>query len=262
MLLPTPQQNLRKSRVDFKIEEFRKLIQQKGMRLDWVQTIECPCTNITTTDFKFDLTNIDDVNSNTAGNNTSCPICNGKGLVRHSQQEIKAIVMSSESEDGVGKYGLLKQGSIKITLEPEHLPSYGDKFIMKDSVIVYRETLTMPDSFIVELSNPVVERTLNLSTGATNVGILYLQQTDSDGLGIDSSTLPLHSINSSGQIQFLESNSRPTPGTKISVAYYTYPVYNVVEQPHTFRDTFLLQNNTEQFANMPVQVLAKQEVAK
>jgi hypothetical protein len=262
MLLQTPDQNRKKSRVDFRIDEFRKLIKQKGMRLDWEQTIECPCTNISTTDFKFDLKDVTDINANTAGNNTSCPICNGKGLVRHSKQEIQAIVTNSESEDSVGKYGLLKQGSIKITLEPEHLPSYGDRFTMKDSVIVWRETVTMPDSYILELSYPVVERTLSLSPGQTSVGVLFMQQTDLNGLGIESTDLPIHSIDVDGRINFLETNSRPTPGTKLSIAYYTNPVYNVIEHPHTFRDTYILNNSSEVFSTMPIQVIAKQEVVR
>jgi|GEM_PF-5248971 len=260
MILQTPEQQLKKARVDFRIDEFRRLIKQKGMRLDWVQTINCPCTNQTSTDFSLDLTGVSDINADASGNNVSCPVCQGKGLVSHSRQEILAIVADSSKEEGVSKKGLHYTGKVKITLEPEHLPSWGDKFILKDSVVVQREIVTMPSGDTVTLTYPVVNRLLNLQNGSTEVGILYIQQSDLSGLGIDSATIPEHTILPDGSIQFTNELTKPQAGTKISISYYTNPVYVVTEFPHTFRDTFLLENNVQSFSNMPVQIFAKQEV--
>lgn len=262
MLLTTPTQNLTKARVDFKIDEFRRLVKQKGMRLDWEMTLPCPCSNKSSVDFGLDLSNVSDIDADSSGNNVSCPVCSGKGFVRHSKQEIQAIVFNANGEKTVEKHGVHHKSDIKITLEPEHLPSHGDRFIFKDSVIVWNETITMPVSDTITLSRPIVIRSLLLDSGATNIGILYVQKTDANGLGIDEEIPQTDlQINIDGSLTFLNAANRPLAGTKLSISYYTNPSYVVTGHPHTFRDTFLRVNNTEIFSPMMVQTECKLEVA-
>jgi hypothetical protein len=262
MLLPTPEQSLVKGRADFSIVEFRKLIKQKGLVLQWEQTIECPCSDRSSVDYGLDLRNVSDENANRGGHKPNCTACGGTGLVRHSTQDIKAIVTSAEGEETVGKYGLLKQDKIKITLEPEHLPSYGDRFTLKNSVIVWRETLKMPAGDTLTMSRPVVPRTMELLNGQQTIGVLHVQQTDANGDGlltqIDNATITL---NANGSITFTDAATRPAEGTSLSIAYYSNPIYTVVEYPHTIRDTFVRIKNVEVFSPMLVQCEAKMEIA-
>lgn len=261
MLLTTPSQNLRKARVDFKIDEFRRLVKQKGMRLDWEMTADCPCSSKSSSSFSLDLSSVSDIDADVSGNNPSCPVCNGRGLVRHSIQEIQGIITNANGDDVVGKYGLVHKADVKITLEPEHLPSFGDRFILKDSVVVWRETLTMPAGATVTTTKPIVIRTLELAAGQTEVGVLYIQKTDNDGLGIDEELNQADiQINPDGTLTFL--NNAPALGTKFSITYYTHPTYVVTEHPHTFRDTFLRINNQEVFSPMMVQTECKMETIR
>jgi len=261
MLLPTPEQSLVKGRADFNIVEFRKLIKQKGLVLSWEQTIECPCSAQSSVDYGLDLRNVADEDANRGGRRPDCGACGGTGLIRHSIQDIKAIATSAEGEETVGKYGLLKQEKIKFTLEPEHLPSYGDRFILKNSVIVWRETLKMPAGDTLTTSRPIVARNLELLNGPETVGVLYVQQTDASGNGllIDIPQSDMTIIN--GTVQFTNPANRPAEGTSLSIAYYSNPVYTVIEYPHTIRDTFLRIKNVEVFTPMLVQCEAKMEVA-
>lgn len=262
MLLPTPEQSLVKGRADFNVVEFRKLIKQKGLVLQWEQTIECPCSAQSSTDYGLDLRNVADENADRGGRRPDCTACGGTGLIRHSAQDIKAIVTSSEGEETVGKYGLLKQEKIKFTLEPEHLPSYGDRFTLKNSVIVWRETLKMPAGDTLTTSRPIVPRTLELLNGQETVGVLHVQQTDAngDGLLIQIPQADM-TITANGEVQFTNPVNRPAEGTSLSIAYYSNPVYTVIEYPHTIRDTFLRIKNVEVFTPMLVQCEAKMEVA-
>ena len=233
MLFPLPAQLLNKGRADFKVVEFRKLIQQKGLNITWEQALECPCSIKSSTNYGLDLLEVVDSDVNSSGYAPDCTICNGIGIVRHSAQTIKALITSASGEEVSGKYGLLKQEKIKITTEPEHLLSYGDRITLKDSVIVFRETLKMPNAGVdITPSRPIITRSLNLASGETPVGVLYIQK------------------------------SEPAAGTNLTISYYANPTYVIIEYPHTLRDTFLRTNNQEVFSPMLVQAEAKMEVDK
>lgn len=85
ILAPKTPDKPNKGRVDFKMDEFRRLIDNKGLNILWSQTAECPCAKSTTQDFSMDLTEIgfEDVEV-LAGYSSVCPICGGGGLVIHS----------------------------------------------------------------------------------------------------------------------------------------------------------------------------------
>lgn len=261
MQLNTPAQNLKKSRVDFKIEEFRKLIKQKGADLEWEMTVECPCENKSSTDFGLDLTSVTDINADSSGNNSSCPVCKGKGFRRFGKQEIKAIIAEAGGTEELAKYGVVKKQTIKITLEPEHLPSYGDRFKLINNVMIKRETVIMPAGDTVELSSPISSRTLLLAGGETDVGVMFIQRTDANGLGIDEELNQDDiQINADGTLTFLNPLTTPTEGTKFSISYYANPVYVAVSHPHSIRDTFIRKNNTEVFSPMVVQIECRLEL--
>ena len=264
MLLPTPAQLLQKGRADFKVVEFRKLIQQKGLHITWEQALECPCSIKSSTNYGLDLMEVVDSDVSKSGYAPDCPVCEGIGIVRHSSQTIKALITSASGEETSGKYGLLKQEKIKITTEPEHLLSYGDRVTLVDSVIVFRETLKMPAAGVnLTLSRPVITRTLNLASGATDVGVLYIQKSGADGLSIAGGVNQADiQINAGGaSITFLN-GSEPAANTNITISYYANPSYVITEYPHTLRDTFLRVNNAETFSPMLVQAEAKMEVDK
>lgn len=266
MIFPVPQQNLVLARADFRIVEFRKLVQQKGLRLQWEQTVDCPCTIKTNNNFKLDLANISDVSAKFAGHNQACPVCNGKGLIRHSSQEIKGIITNATGDEKNDKSGIIKKDYVKITLEPEHLPSYGDKFTLKDSVIVWKEIVNMPNaSDSIELQSQLVTRSLLLSTGVKDVNILYIHRSDSNGLAVLNGEIPetdyiVDLITNT--IQFTNPLTRPVAGSRLVIAYYTNPTYIVDEYPHTIRDTFVRANNIENFSPMLVQVQCRMEIGK
>lgn len=261
MILQTPQQSLVKTRTDFRIEEFRKLIQQKGLRIQWEQTIECPCFVKTASSVGMNLIEVQDIDANQSGPNSSCPSCSGKGFIRHSSQEIKAIVTSSEGQVNLEKYGLHRKEKCKVTLEPEHLPSYGDRFKLLDSVTVKREVVDVVAAGTITLSETPQTRTLTLVGGNTDVNILYIYPTDANGVAQTNAEIPLTDITLNADvITFTNPINTPPQGAKVSVAYYHSPVFNVVGHPHTIRDTFVRTNQIEVPSPMPIQVECIMEV--
>jgi len=261
MILQTPQQSLVKTRTDFRIEEFRKLIQQKGLRMQWQQTIECPCFIKTSTSVGMNLIEVQDIDANEAGPNSSCPSCKGTGFIRHSLQEIKGIMTSSVGEEKVEKFGLHRKERCKITLEPEHLPSYGDKFKLLDSVMVKREVVDIDILGQATLSSEPLTRSLSLAAGQTDVSILYIYPSDINGQAQLNAEIPLNDITLNADvITFNNPANTPPVGSKLSVSYYYAPTFNVIGHPHTIRDTFVRTNNVEIASPMPIQVECIMEI--
>jgi hypothetical protein len=267
MDFPSVEQNLSLTRADFDPATFRRLIAQKGLVLEWKQSGECPCQP-KSVDRGFDLTDIDDVDSGT-GNSMGCPVCNGTGLIYHSPQEIQAIVTNAEGEYLNSRYGGYREGLVSITLNPEHLPVFGDRFTLKDSVMLYRETITIEENKnLYKLRFPIASRDVTLKTGEETHDIIYLHVTDPDtGLAIEGGdhTEDWRGVNQGYVVtadgKFQRNNSiRFSTGMRVSLTYFIHPAYTVVSYPNSIRDTRIRKkSNVDRHLPMPVRVQAKLE---
>ena len=242
-----------KGRVDFKMEEFRRLIQTKGLNLLWSQTTECPCAKSTTQDFSMDLTEVsfEDVEV-LAGYSSICPVCGGGGLVIHSPQEIKAIFTKSEKDNSpsnLAEVSEYRKETAKLTLLPENLPSLGDIFTVKDSVLLFRETVKKTAGAVQALRFPIVNRSMTLDSGALEIGVLYLQTSDTSNNAIVGGSLVQDTdftVNQNGELDFsiCDPAKLPETGTNFSISYYINPRYKAVGSPHTIRDTQVFYKST------------------
>ena len=248
LLTPRALNKPNQNRVDFRIIEFRRLVQTKGMRFLWSQSSECPCRLSTTTDFNFNLESFTDIPT-MLGATSSCPVCHGKGVYTHSPQEVKAILTNSEENrpninggpDSIGDYRR-EQG--KLTLLPEHLPHNGDLFLALDSFIIFKEITVMKAGDIQQLSYPIAKRTLSLDSGEQTVGVLHLLRTNNSSEAIVNGNL-LEGVDflvdSNGNLDFsiCELSKKPTVGSSYSVSYYIHPRYKAISSAHTIRDTYI-----------------------
>jgi len=268
MDFPSVEQSLSLTRADFDLNTFRRLIAQKGLRLEWKQSGECPCQP-KSSDNGFDLQDIDDVDSGT-GNAMACPVCNGTGIVYHSEQDVQGIITNAEGEYLNARYGGYREGLVSITLNPEHLPVFGDRFTIKDSVMLYRETITMVDGQnLYPLRFPVASRTVTLATGEQTHDIIYMAVTDPDtGLtvpGNDDIVTRYRGGNQgyivTGDGKFQRNNlNRLQDGMRVSLTYFINPSYTVVSYPNSIRDTRIRKKSAvDKHTPMPVRVQAKLE---
>lgn len=269
MDFPSVEQSLSLTRADFDIATFRRLIAQKGLKVEWKQSGECPCQP-KSVDRGFDLTDIDDIDSGT-GNVMGCPVCNGTGLVYHSPQEIQAIITNAEGEYLNARYGGYREGLVSITLNPEHLPVFGDRFTLTDSVMLYRETITMVDGQqIYPLRFPIASRTVTLATGEKTHDIIFMAVTDPDtGLTEDHGNDDLAEdwrgpnvgfvVTADGKFQ-RNNLTRLANGSRVSLTYFIHPAYTVVSYPNSIRDTRIRKkSNVDKHTPMPIRVQAKLE---
>jgi hypothetical protein len=247
-------------RVDFDPERFRKHIFAKGVDLTWAQCAECPCAR-SASDFTLDLS-YSSASTETGEARPDCPLCDGRGYFWHSEQTIRAIVTSGSSKtDSFAVYGEYARGMVSITTLPEHLPAFGDRFEIVDSVIVFRETQTRTANAVEALRYPIQSRTLDLATGETVVRVLRLQFADANGLSAEANSLTEGEdfvVTEDGEIDFSlgdASGTAPAEGLRYSVSYYARPRYYVASHPHTHRDsTRRRKSTTEAPITLPIQV--------
>lgn len=267
-ILTAKTQRLDKVRVDFFNQEFKRLLAQKGLRIQWEQRQHCPCF-VSTSEYNFDLRNVDDVFGRETINPT-CPFCAGKGVITHSAQEIKAIVSGINSDYDQVEQGTVFLPEILLTLLPEHLPNFGDRFTLLDSSILRTEIIDCSTRVIqgaiqrIPLSYQAVTRTLELEPDNVEKTILSVYYTDDDGntvgeLPEEIGGVPMwsyHEPTNSLQIQRL---NNPGENARISVTYYASPSFVCLGQPYALRDTFIRNKGVEIATPMVVQAYAKLE---
>jgi len=229
-------------RVDFNMEEFRKLLFSKGLPVTWEQCAECPCSQLAAEGFPLTIDQA--LTQKTGEARADCPTCNGRGYLWHAAQPITALVTSqSANADAFALYGEYGRGMVSITTLPEHLPAYGDRFTVLDSVMVRRETRTRTQAGADTLRYPIIQRTLDLAGGVELHGVLYLHASDASGIAPINGQLSAgvdFTITPQGAIDWTlgdGTGTAPAAGTLYSVSYYANPRYYVADHPHAHRDS-------------------------
>ncbi len=253
-------------RVDWLNEEFRKQFYTRSMVVSWEMCNECPCA-YTGTELSLDLQDNIGALEQRGEVRSDCQVCKGIGYYWHSKQDTRAIITSAAADPNrFNEYGEYAKGMVNLTLLPENLPSFGDRFTMVDSSMIFRETKVRKAGSIQTLRNPIVPRVLDTQGGASTLRVLSLQVATLAGLadptkslieGVDFDVLE------DGTISFAKGDAlgtAPVVGARYSISYFGHPRYYVADHPHTHRDSRYVRKSTqEQIRLMPVQCKATLE---
>lgn len=261
MLLPGLKPKKLDPRVDFAPEEFRKEIWAKGLRLRWEMAAECPCGRVLSAG---------GLTGGTREKRTDCPGCGGRGRVYHSAQVVPGIVSSADKKpERFALYGEFAHGMVRITLLPEHMPTFLDRFTLLDSVLVYTEVRTRKAT-IESLRYPVVTRQLALGTldepetkVEASVGVLYAARAGLDGtLVVDGQGHPVElrqgvdfAVTEAGHVDWTPGDvlgTAPAVGAQVAMHYFAHPVYVVRSHPYGFRDTVVKTKGEATVVHLPV----------
>ena len=258
-------------RQDFDEINFRKEIFVHGLHMKWEMAAPCPCST------KLDVTATEQVvyaatqyAEFTREKQTGCTLCSGTGWYYHSTQNIQGIVTGADRTTKVQQYGVYGSGDVVITLLPVHLPSFMDKFTLKDVVVTYSEVLTKSSGTLDKTRYAIVQRTMTVGTSpadpttstTTTLGGLSIRSADANGQieattyveGVD------FTLTAQGAIDWSVGGNTPTAGTRVSVHYYCNPVFIASSFPHVFRDTRVgVTSTTDIPVALPVNVNARLE---
>ena len=253
----------------FNLTEIQRLVWQYGIRALWEIATKCPCGS--------------------AGNpspRTDCPVCHGKGWEFHHPQIVRIIAIGfGRSLDPFQRWGTWEPGQVSLTVRAEHCPGPMDRITWLDA------RMPMNDLFIraapvggttrETLRYPIVPKTYmkgsDLTTGSLDV--VYLRAAGADGLAgpvlvqgddyvIDWTALPTaYEAAPNGAIDWRLGDAKDPQTTPpldglFSLYYYTRPVFRVMGNPHTVRDTRVNSKSPdEEPQSLPVQFTAKLELA-
>ena len=257
-------------RIDFDLKLFRDRIYEKGLYLSWEMAAECPCQTIISVGTGT-VSQVSGTGTKTAGTGEprrDCAKCGGGGVIYHSKQTIRGLVIGAENDfDRFRVYGEYAIGMVGLTLLPEHVPGVLDRFTINDSVMIYKETQVRTSATVEKLRYPVAVRTVQVGSDADatvvanqTLSVMYAHKATSSGIvaGNELVAGTDFAVNSDGNIDWTlgdAAGTAPTEGEYYAMTYFGNPRYVVMNHPHAFRDTYTMgKTATETLTNMPVKV--------
>jgi|6_EtaG_2_1085325.scaffolds.fasta_scaffold08301_3 hypothetical protein len=257
-----------KPRVDFDIGSFRQRVYEKGLYMTWEMAGECPCNTVVTVGDGGSVYGRQNRSADTGEPRVDCPSCNGTGLIYHSSQTVRGLVIGAENDfDRFRLYGEYATGMVGITLLPEHVPGILDRFTIMDSLIVFKETRKRTTAVVEELRYAIGTRSVIVGTEADQtesetqeLSALYAIKATTNGV-ISGNELVIgtdFTITSSGKIDWtlgIAAGTAPTEGEYYAFTYFAHPRYVVANHPHVLRDTRTKRKTaSEQVTHLPVKV--------
>lgn len=135
--------------VDVDEGEARKLVVGKSVRLWWEQGVPCPCRSVQ---------ELNGVTRSTGEPSSICTFCSGSGIMYVNGQQIIAMMTStSEAQELYHEYGQYAKGTAWLSLLPEHVADYLDRYTLLDGVRTHSETRRRRGT-VEKLKYPVIKR--------------------------------------------------------------------------------------------------------
>lgn len=220
------------NRADFNPQDFEDIIQQKGYRLLWEQSVNCPC--------------IDPLTGHAV---EECPHCDARGHLYFNNNNIKGIITRQNKEMELGDaIGVLEPGEAYLTTSSTNKLSEWDRITNLDSLAVYHETLIHNETGTDQLRYPPIGNVIvAVMQPSRKANLVQLKQ------NVD------YELDANGIISWLTTN-KPPNRQGISFRYNYHPVWLVINTPNYVRDTFVTQGNpVDTFSAMPVRVQIRLE---
>lgn len=204
-----------KLRVDFRPDEFDRVILQHGKRLIWRKAMLCPCIMPSTDQVRVD-----------------CVDCDGSGYIYLDPTEIQAHMASfSKNTRMYEKFGLWQSGEVSVTTHAAHRLGWRDSLEMVDDLMGFNELLKKNDrrgkrSVLPAGTDAARYRIASLTKVLvkTTTGILPLE-------------IGYHvTLNEQGHIKWTQQGNEVAPNNAIISVHYDYhPVWIVTSHPHAQR---------------------------
>lgn len=249
------------NRADFDVEDFRRALLQEGRRLWWEGANDCPCRQQRTMGGKTEVVEEP---------RTDCPGCKGSGIVYGSgQQTIGMLQGVREEQRRYNQFGPNATGYANLTLLPENLPAFNDRFTLIDGARVFSEIRQHLET-VERLRYPVITRTVMTGTGpklntrtAVSINVLHARGTDATGvLQPTVYTRGTHFEVVNGSIDWTigeDEDIAPPVGSHVSFRYLCRPVFIVLDHAYVTRDLFNRNVGELELGQHPVNVLVMME---
>ena len=216
-----------RQRTDFKIDEFMRLILQKGYVVTWEKSSLCPCIT-------KDAQGQPDFN---------CPLCYGKGRYWYDPRTIQGIMTAFNQEEQFRQTGEILPGTSYFTTLPQNKLGFWDRLTHSHSQIRFSEVVEKGDGQGKDKLRFLPTDVVSLRTVST-VFIL-----DKDFM-----------IDTTGYINWLPTGLEPTRGERYSVEYLMHPRWICIDLTNVIRDTYVKAKKPGiTYQPMPVKAMVRLE---
>ena len=134
----------------------------------------------------------------------------------------------------------------------QHIPCFGDRIVLKDSVMLFREVVVCDGSNTTSLRFDIVDYNTDYASAAENV--VYAHATNAAGT---TDANPLVKVTNftvvNNEISWIDA---PAQGTRVTFTYYINPTYTIISYPNSIRDTKVMRKASEQ-SHQPLLVRAQ-----
>jgi hypothetical protein len=240
-------------RADFQPEHFRALIEGRGTRLSWEQGDLCPCGVYG------------------EPSKSTCPVCRGTSWAYTATAgEVRGIVSAlSLAEKSLPEFGSLGWGLVKLSLLPEHVPGFADRFTLLDGVFLRQEVAVRPATGAAQrLALPVASLTATFVQNGIaqprTMRVRCLRPATAEGEAMAPLTEGVDfAVTADGRIDWTlgdveDHETAPRPGEKFSISYYARPRFIVTEHPFVMRQSdSLFKRTTQEHEALPVSCLCR-----
>ncbi len=214
-------------RVDFKPDEFIRIILQKGYLVVWEKSSICPCIT-------KDEQGQPDFN---------CPLCFGKGRYWYEPKSIQGIMTAFDQKEQFRQTGEILPGTSYFTTLPDNKLGFWDRLTNSHSQIRFSE-------IIVKGAHSAKDKLRFLPTDAISlrtVSTTYEKNKD-------------FSIDITGYVDWIPTGLEPKSGERYSIEYLMHPRWIVIDMPNVLRDTYVKSKKSGiTFQAMPVRAMVRLE---
>ncbi len=222
LIPPFDDLDISKNRVDWREEEFRRVIRQHGKHVVWRKALLCPCHD-----------------EQTGQAQINCENCDGSGFYYIDALKIQALMFNQDKHTKLyEKFGMWLQGETSVTVEPENRLGYRDSLELRDSVMTFTELIKknnrrgarskLPAGYDSARYRIVSMTRMMLATGLSTSGCASTVSLECD---------KHFTISDDGWIKWTADGNTLVPdGHVLSVRYEFHPVWIVESFPHAMRD--------------------------
>jgi hypothetical protein len=216
-----------RQRTDFKIDEFMRIIVQKGMIVTWESASDCPCIKI-----------------NSAGQpDFNCSLCKGKGRYWYNPTFIQGIMTNINTQLRYENPGEIIAGTNYFTTLPNYQLGFWDRITNEHSTIRFSQIIEKGDPGGKDPLRFLPLEVLSLRTVST----VYTVNIDFE-------------VDPEGYINWIPTGLEPNRGERYSVDYVMHPRWIVIDLINVLRDTYVKAKKPGiTFQPLPVRALIRLE---
>lgn len=235
--------------VTFDVAQFDKAVEDMGLPAIYEQAVICDCINVETKQPDF-----------------NCKKCGGMGVQYLPPVAIKAVVSSMGGQHDIFKsFGITASGTAYATTSSRVILGWHDRLTFPDIKSKYSENLTMNGVTSSRARKPILSALAVIKDSVVyepgkDFVIVKNDVTQSPDLPVVPYTVDDRPDRTEYRISWVNPDTCPPSGSRVSILYYTPPRYIVENMAHELRASIsVVKSPVPRVVELPKQAFLKRE---